>query len=69
MKCDWKMQKGVYMADVSHHVILQVDCLSGLVTVESILLVYPSSSHKAHQELISISISTKAQVSEDKTKP
>lgn len=48
MKCDWKMQKGVYKADVSHHVILQVDCLSGLVAVESILLVYPGSSHKAH---------------------
>ena len=52
-----KMAKGDSTSNVSYHVILQMGCLSGLVAIESILLVHPGSSHKAHQELIS----TKAQ--------
>ena len=52
-----KMAKGDSTSNVSYYVILQMGCLSGLVAIESILLVHPGSSHKAHQELIS----TKAQ--------
>lgn len=56
------MEKGVVTENVSRSIILQMGCLSGLVAVENILLVHPGSSHKAHQELISIS--TKAQAPE-----
>ena len=52
-----KMAKGDSTSTVSYYVILQMGCLSGLVAIESILLVHPGSSHKLHQELIS----TKAQ--------
>ena len=56
------MEKGVVTENVSHSIILQMGCLPDLVAVENILLVHPGSSHKAHQDFISIS--TKAPVSE-----
>lgn len=49
--------KGEPVSNVSYSTVFQMGCLSGLVAVESILLVHPGSSHKAHQELVS----TKAQ--------
>lgn len=43
-----KMEKGDPISNVSYSTILQMGSLSGLVAVESILLVHPGSSHKAH---------------------